>query len=60
MCVACVRWSRHRQAKTLNPGDYATPINATPVVQIDATRHEQPENEIYAMNQKVGNQNSMI
>ena len=28
--------------------------------KIDATRHELPENEIYAMNQKVGNQNTMI
>jgi hypothetical protein len=31
-----------------------------PVEQIDATRHELPENEIYAMNQKVGNQNALI
>jgi len=50
-----VRCSRHRQAKTLNLGE-----NATPVVQIDARRHELPENEIYAINQAVGNQNALI
>jgi hypothetical protein len=54
-CVAYVRCSRLRQAKTLNLGE-----NAKPVVQTDAIRPELPENEIYAMNQKVGNQNAMI
>jgi len=29
-------------------------------VQADALRPELPENEIYAINQKVGNQNPMI
>ncbi|WP_299713390.1 hypothetical protein [Caballeronia sp.] len=51
MCVA----RAFRQAKTLNLGE-----NAKPVVQTDAMRPELPENEIYAMNQKVGNQNAMI
>jgi hypothetical protein len=51
MCVA----RAFRQAKTLNLGE-----NAKPVVQTDAMRPVLPENEIYAMNQKVGNQNAMI
>jgi hypothetical protein len=54
-CVADMRCSRVSAGQDPEPGR-----NAKPVVQTDAMRPELPENEIYAMNQKVGNQNALI